>query len=207
MHSLSDSLGSFFGFNEGLLGNEDAIKELTLVLASYSANLLDLRAAKGESSDVDSIKDELTLLFFAFSNLAASSHVDKLVLLATKEILNSDAGSILGNGDVDGEMSVDQSHLEAEALSDADDHVANVRFKRVDSARLLVAAKPDSNTDEGSGSLLAFLLHLLELTGNMRKVLGYFSSLALDSNFPCIHGCRNSCWDLNPVLLQHLPHF
>lgn len=113
---MSDSLGSFFGFNEGLLGNEDAIKELTLVLASYSANLLDLRAAKGESSDVDSIKDELTLLFFAFSNLAASSHVDKLVLLATKEILNSDAGSILGDGDVDGEMSVDQSHLEAEAL-------------------------------------------------------------------------------------------
>ena len=113
---MSDSLGSFFGFNEGLLGNEDAIKELTLVLASYSANLLDLRAAKGESSDVDSIKDELTLLFFAFSNLAASSHVDKLVLLATKEILNSDAGSILGDGDIDGEMSVDQSHLEAEAL-------------------------------------------------------------------------------------------
>ena len=113
---MSDSLGSFFGFNEGLLGNEDAIKELTLVLASYSANLLDLRAAKGESSDVDSIKDELTLLFFAFSNLAASSHVDKLVLLATKEILNSDARSILGDGDIDGEMSVDQSHLEAEAL-------------------------------------------------------------------------------------------
>ena len=66
-----------------------------------------------------------------------------------------------------------------------------MRFKRVDSARLLVAAKPDSNTDEGSGSLLALLLHLLELAGNMRKVLGYFSSLALDSNFPCIHGCRN----------------
>ena len=66
-----------------------------------------------------------------------------------------------------------------------------MRFKRVDSARLLVAAKPDSNTDEGSGSLLALLLHLLELAGNMRKVLGYFSSLALDSNFPCTHGCRN----------------
>ena len=112
---MSDSL-DFFGFNEGLLGNEDAIKELTLVLASYSANLLDLRAAKGESSDVDSIKDELTLLFFALNNLAAGSHVDKLVLLATKEILNSDAGSILGDGDIDGEMSVNQSHLEAEAL-------------------------------------------------------------------------------------------
>ena len=112
---MSDSL-DFFGFNEGLLGNEDAIKELTLVLASYSANLLDLRAAQGESSDVDSVKDKLTLLFFALDDLAAWGHSDELVLLATKEILNSDAGSILGDGDIDGEMSVDQSHLEAEAL-------------------------------------------------------------------------------------------
>ena len=113
---MSDSNFDFLGFDEGLLGDEDAIKELTLVLASYSANLLDLRAAKGESSDVDSIKDELTLLFFALNDLAAGGHVDKLVLLATKEILNSDAGSILGDGDIDGEMSVNQSHLEAEAL-------------------------------------------------------------------------------------------
>ena len=112
---MSDSLG-FLGFDEGLLGNEDAIKEFTLVLASYSADLLDLRAAKGESSDVDSIKDELTLLFFALNNLAAGSHVDKLVLLATKEVLNSDAGTVLGDGDVDGEMSVNKSHLVAEAL-------------------------------------------------------------------------------------------
>ena len=66
-----------------------------------------------------------------------------------------------------------------------------MRFKRVDSARLLVAAEPDSNTDEGSGSLLALLLHLLELAGDMRKVLDNFSSLALDSNLPCIHGCGN----------------
>ena len=113
---MSDSLVGFLGFDEGLLGDEDAIKELTLVLASYSANLLDLRAAEGESSDVDSIKDELTLLFFALNDLAACGHVDKLVLLTTKEILDSDAGSVLGDGDVDGEMSVDQSHLEAEAL-------------------------------------------------------------------------------------------
>ena len=66
-----------------------------------------------------------------------------------------------------------------------------MRFKRVDSARLLVAAKPDSNTDIGAASLLAVLLHFLELAGNVRKVLGYFSSLALDSNLPCIHGCGN----------------
>ena len=111
------SFGSILGFDEGLLGNEDAIKELTLVLATDSANLFDLRAAEGESTDVDSVKDELTLLVFALDNLAARGHVDKLVLLATKEVLHSDAGSVLGDGDVDGEMGVDQSHLVAIALS------------------------------------------------------------------------------------------
>ena len=110
------SLRWIFGFNEGLLGNEDAVKELTLVLASNSANLLDLRAAKRESSDVDSVKDKLTLLLFALDNLAAWGHVDELVLLTTKEVFNSDTGSVLGDGDVDGEMGVNQSHFEAEAL-------------------------------------------------------------------------------------------
>ena len=110
------SLRWIFGFNEGLLGNEDAVKELTLVLASNSANLLDLRAAKRESSDVDSVKDKLTLLLFALDNLAAWGHVDELVLLTTKEVFNSDTGSVLGDGDVDREMGVNQSHFEAEAL-------------------------------------------------------------------------------------------
>jgi hypothetical protein len=67
-----------------------------------------------------------------------------------------------------------------------------VRFKRVDSARLLVATEPNSNTDKGTGSLLGGLLHLLELASNVRKVLRDFASLSLDSNFPCIH-CACNC--------------
>ena len=76
-------------------------------------------------------------------------------------------------------------------LCDADDHVANVRFKRVNGASLFVATKPDSDADEGSVSLLCGLLHLLELTSNVGVVLGNFASLALDSNFPCIHSALN----------------
>ena len=113
---MTISISGLLGFNEGLLGNEDAVKELTLVLVSDSAYLLDLGAAKGESGVVNTVKDELTLLFFALDDLAAWGHSDELVLLATKEVLHSDAGAVLGNSDIDGEMGVDQSHLVAEAL-------------------------------------------------------------------------------------------
>ena len=77
-------------------------------------------------------------------------------------------------------------------LSDTSDHVANVRFERVDSASLLVATEPDANTDEGAAALLSILLHLLEFTSNVGEVLLHLTSLALDSNFPCIH-CSGNC--------------
>ncbi len=77
-------------------------------------------------------------------------------------------------------------------LSDASDHVANVRFERVDSASLLVATEPDANTDEGALTLLGVLLQLLEFTSNVGEVLLHLTSLALDSNFPCIH-CSGNC--------------
>ena len=61
-----------------------------------------------------------------------------------------------------------------------------MRFERVDSTSLLVATEPYANTDEGTVSLLGRLLHLFELTRDMGEVLKNFTSLSLDSNFPCI---------------------
>ena len=76
-------------------------------------------------------------------------------------------------------------------LGDTDDHVGDVGLKGVNSASLLVAAEPNANTDEVASSLLGVLLHLFELASNVREVLGNTSSLALDSNFPCIHCACN----------------
>ena len=67
-----------------------------------------------------------------------------------------------------------------------------MRFERVDSTSLLVATEPYANTDVGAVSLLVVLLHLLELTGDVREVLGDFTSLSLDSNFPCIDVARSN---------------
>ena len=76
-------------------------------------------------------------------------------------------------------------------LGNASDHVANVGLERVDSAGLLVAAEPDANTDKVTSALLVVLLHLLKLASDVREVLRHSSSLALDSNFPCIHCALN----------------
>ena len=76
-----------------------------------------------------------------------------------------------------------------------------MRFKRVDSAGLLVATEPDANTDEGAISFLGALLHFLELASNVRKVLGHFASLSLDRNFPCIDFACN-CGEEQKALEQ-----
>jgi len=110
------SVDYLLSFDEGLLGNENSVEELTLILAANPADLLDLGAAERKSSVVDSVEDDLTLDFVGVADDGAAHHLDDLVLLATKEVLDGDLGSVLGDNDVDGEMSVNESHFVAEAL-------------------------------------------------------------------------------------------
>ena len=97
--------------------DEDSIEELTLILAADSANLLGLGAAQREGLVVDTVEDDLTLDVGGEFAGGATSHLDDLVLLATQEVLHDKLVTGLGADDVDGEMSVDQSHFVAEALS------------------------------------------------------------------------------------------
>jgi hypothetical protein len=104
------------GFDEGLLGDKNSVEELTLILAANSADLLDLGAAERKGSVVDSVEDDLTLDFVRVAAGGATHHLDDLILLSTKEVLDGDLGSVLGDDDVDREMSVNESHFVAEAL-------------------------------------------------------------------------------------------
>ena len=67
---------------------------------------------------VNSFKDKFTLDFGSGGggDLGASLHEDDFVLFATQEVLDGDAGTILGDSDIDGEMGVYQPHLVFEAL-------------------------------------------------------------------------------------------
>lgn len=117
--SRTQAFKSFIsGLDEHLLGDEDSIEELSLILAvSDLAGLADLGAREGEGSVVDTVEDKLVLDLLGEGNGGASEHVNVLVLLATQEVLDSERRTVLGDDDVNGEMSVHESHLVAEALN------------------------------------------------------------------------------------------
>ena len=115
----------FLGLDLGLLGDENAIEELALILAADTAHLLDGRAALGKGSVVDTVEDDLSLGIGGELGSGASLHLDDLILLASEEVLHSDLITSLGDNNVDREMSVNESHLVAEALSIAKSKLAD----------------------------------------------------------------------------------
>ena len=106
----------FLGVDELLLVDEDAIKELSFVLATNSADLADLGAAEGSAGVVNAFEDQFVLEVSSELDDDAREHLDFLVLLATQEVLDRDRRSVLGDDNVDGEVSVHQPHSVAEAL-------------------------------------------------------------------------------------------
>lgn len=74
--------------NDGLLGNEDTIQELSLILISDLADLGDSGAAEGEGGVVDSIEDKLVLDVLGELNSGACGEVDEMSLLSTEEVLD-----------------------------------------------------------------------------------------------------------------------
>ena len=110
-------LSSFLlGRGEGLLGDEDTIEELTLVLLADLANLADAGAHKGNLGDVNTVEDELILDVLGAMHRAAIGELDEVGLLATQEVLDLDGLLVLGDDGTDGEMRMDKSHLVSEAL-------------------------------------------------------------------------------------------
>lgn len=124
----SSSNSIILGVNHSLLGHEDTVEELALVLASNTAHASELSATEGEGSVVNSVENELVLHVLREGNLGAIQHLHGEVLLSTEEVLHSDFGAVFRDSNVDGEMSVYQSHLVAEALILSANHTRLVNF-------------------------------------------------------------------------------
>ena len=102
--------------DSGLLGNEDTIEELSLILITDLARLGDSSAADGEGLVVNTVEDKLVLGFLGELNGAAWSKVDEVTLLSTEEVLDFDLLLVLGDDGVDWEMCMHKSHLVSETL-------------------------------------------------------------------------------------------
>lgn len=104
------------GLNNSAVSDEDTVQELTLVLGANLAALGELGAAESDGILVDTLEDKLVLLLSGGSDLAAGLHNNLLDVATTKEVLELNKGSVLSNVGVDGEMSIDESHLVHDTL-------------------------------------------------------------------------------------------
>jgi hypothetical protein len=107
---------SFSGGDEGLLGDENSIKELTLVLLSYSNALVSTGGAEGDGGVIVTLEDQLVLDIGVQLDSDTINHVNVLDLLTTEEVLNIKSLLVLGAESIDREMGVDQFHSVHEAL-------------------------------------------------------------------------------------------
>ena len=97
----------------------DTIKELSVILWTSLADLVDTSSTERNCSIVWTIKDELILADIGWGKFDSSStnHLNKLILLSSQEVLDENRGTILGTLSIDWEMRVSESHLVAVALT------------------------------------------------------------------------------------------
>jgi len=119
------SNGSVSWGDEGLLGDEDAIQELSLILVSDTASLACPGASEGKSSIIWSIEDKLILNVRRLSDSCTWWKLNVVRFLTTQEVNNIERLLVLWDHNVDGEVIVHKSHLISEALGDANHHVGD----------------------------------------------------------------------------------
>ena len=88
----------------------DTVQELSVVLISDLAHLGYLSARKREVLVVNTLEDDLVLKVRVESSGGAWEQVKLLGLLSAQEVLDFNGLSILGDDNINGEMSVNESH-------------------------------------------------------------------------------------------------
>jgi hypothetical protein len=84
----SNSSSFFLGVGESLLGNENTIKEFSLVLISNTAYLVDSRAGKGDTGNINSVENKLILNVLGGVHGGVWGEDDEMGFLSTKEVLD-----------------------------------------------------------------------------------------------------------------------
>lgn len=131
----------------GLLGNVDTIEELSDILVSDSAGLLDVSTSLRDVLNGVTNNGDLVLLVGGDLGGAALVDGDLSDLLLSQEVSDLDNGTVLDEVDVDGEMGVDVSHLVLETSGDTDDHVVDEGLDGSQSSDVLSVTIEDGDLD------------------------------------------------------------
>ena len=151
----------------------DTIQELSNILILNKHRLLDRSCRLRHQLDVVSRQDDLVLLSRRDLDRHTVQHRNTTGVLITKEVADLNEFLIVRDVGVDGEVSIDKSHLVLKALGDSLDHVVDVRADSPDGSIVLSLAVMHSHSQLVLGSTL-------DLQVNMLELLGKFSSWSLD---------------------------
>lgn len=186
-----------------LLRHVDTVKELSDILVSNLAALLDIRRALGDILNGVAAKDKLILLSLGNFDIDARAHDHPADDFLANEVPDLHFGAasllVLLEVDVDGEMGVDVSELVEVALGDTDDEVVKERPHGSESGNIFPGAVVDKN-GEGVG------LGLGEGDRDVAQVLGKLSSGTLDRDKPRLDVDLDPLGDFKELLRLDILH-
>lgn len=125
---MASHLNNLLPDHATLFGNIDAVQKFTDIFVLNGGGLLDLGARQRHLCDVDTGKLDLILHVIGTDILYTIKELDSSHSLLSQEVtdFNNLLAVALGVGDVDGKVSIAESHLVLEALGDTNNHVVHV---------------------------------------------------------------------------------
>jgi len=112
------------------LGHIDTVQELSDILVSNQADLVDVCTGLGNFLDGNTRNNKLILLSLGDLSLDILWNVNSSELLVTQEVSDLDnlMAVLLDNRDIDREMCIDKSHLVKETNGNTCNHVGDERL-------------------------------------------------------------------------------
>mmetsp|Transcript_24860 Transcript_24860/g.62144 ORF Transcript_24860/g.62144 Transcript_24860/m.62144 type:complete len:244 (+) Transcript_24860:129-860(+) len=136
-----------FGLDGGLLRDVDAVEELADVLLLNETRLVDEGRGAGDEVDVVAFDDELVFDVVGAEAGDVAEHVDAAGAFLAEEVADLAELVVIGAGDIDGEMRVDEAELVAEAEGDPLDAVVDHGAEGVEGRALLGEGEPAIDAD------------------------------------------------------------
>eukprot|EP00405_Crypthecodinium_cohnii_P016175 CAMPEP_0206451454 /NCGR_PEP_ID=MMETSP0324_2-20121206/19350_1 /ASSEMBLY_ACC=CAM_ASM_000836 /TAXON_ID=2866 /ORGANISM="Crypthecodinium cohnii, Strain Seligo" /LENGTH=203 /DNA_ID=CAMNT_0053921337 /DNA_START=192 /DNA_END=804 /DNA_ORIENTATION=- len=125
----------------------DAVQELSDIFVLDQAGLANEGGRSGGEVDVGACDDQLILGLSTLLHLDALQHVDDAHSLLAEEIPQLASGAVVGDGGVDGKVSVHEAHAVLVLLHDAVEQVADVAANRAEHGKLLGFGEVHSGAD------------------------------------------------------------
>jgi len=168
------------------LRHVDTIKELTDILATRDlGDVVDHGSRLRDGVDIIASQDDLILLLLRTINSDARKHLHNTDELLAKEVVDLDLLLVLADTAVDGEVSVNETHLVLVALGDTDDHVLHVTGNSADAGNSLASSEP--HLEHNVLVLVALDGHVevadvTEVTGELTTGTLHLDDLGVDLN-------------------------